>query len=192
MDCKESRRLLNTYLDGLLSGEERKAVDDHLAVCEHCRTHYRLMEGILVAVESEPILELGEDFTERVMAQVLKTKKAAIFSFENILLPVITAAAACVGIGFYLLWGRRLMPVLLKQGYLLNKISDWLLLAFYNWLTTLPSRAIDFIAELTSSKTFEQSSSIFGGLLLAYIIYQLVSLIYDNTRIKYMLRRFLP
>jgi len=55
MSCDAFEDLLPLYVEGELAGDERRRVDEHLAVCESCReslAFYRELETALVSRES--------------------------------------------------------------------------------------------------------------------------------------------
>jgi len=52
--CLEARRLFSPYLDGVMTGTEMLALQDHLSECEACGAHYqslRRTQQVLMSVE---------------------------------------------------------------------------------------------------------------------------------------------
>ena len=47
LSCQELVELVTDYLEGALPPEERARVDDHLGVCEGCRTYLAQMEATI-------------------------------------------------------------------------------------------------------------------------------------------------
>jgi anti-sigma factor (TIGR02949 family) len=45
--CEETRRQLDSYVDGELSGEEARGVEKHLASCDRCREVLGFERGLL-------------------------------------------------------------------------------------------------------------------------------------------------
>lgn len=66
LDCAETIRRLNDYLDRELAPDEVALVEAHLAVCEHCASEYgfesALLEEIKAKVNSKA---MPEDLRER-------------------------------------------------------------------------------------------------------------------------------
>lgn len=50
LDCRETVRRLWDYLDHQLSESETRAVDAHLADCDHCPKHFTFEREFLAAV----------------------------------------------------------------------------------------------------------------------------------------------
>lgn len=43
MNCKQTRRLLSSYLDGAVTGKEMLAIREHMAVCPDCNEQFALL-----------------------------------------------------------------------------------------------------------------------------------------------------
>ncbi len=71
MNCGESERLFDAYLDGQLTGTLRLEFDAHRLRCRHCQQTLAMLESCahLIATDRRGP-SLSADFTERVMADV--------------------------------------------------------------------------------------------------------------------------
>jgi anti-sigma factor (TIGR02949 family) len=74
LDCSEVVRALWEYLDGRAGAESRVAIDDHLAQCEGCRTHFAF-EARLVKTLAE--LRRVHSDPEKLRESVLETLRTA-------------------------------------------------------------------------------------------------------------------
>ena len=100
--CDAARRVLTPYVDGELVGDERRAVDDHLASCWPCRTLFaeeaRLGDSIRDAIpRHEPSTELRESVEAMLDARRARPR-AALRSL---------AAAAAVAVLAFGTWGAQ-------------------------------------------------------------------------------------
>jgi anti-sigma factor RsiW len=48
LTCEQAVALVTAYLDGALSGRERDRLDRHLALCPHCREHFKQIEATIL------------------------------------------------------------------------------------------------------------------------------------------------
>ncbi|MBL8879060.1 MAG: zf-HC2 domain-containing protein, partial [Phycisphaerales bacterium] len=79
MNCSEWEGLLDAYLDGQLSGALRLEFDAHRLRCRRCQQSLAMMEAIThVVATDERSPAISDDFTQRVMSQILSNKPAAI------------------------------------------------------------------------------------------------------------------
>lgn len=79
MKCSEFERLVDAYLDGELSSSLRLEFDAHRLHCRRCQLLMVMMEAVETVVASdnhEP--RLSDDFTERVMAGVKRSRPASL------------------------------------------------------------------------------------------------------------------
>jgi predicted anti-sigma-YlaC factor YlaD len=60
MSCEIIKDLLPLYLDGVCSDDSRTAVEEHLAVCEHCRAELQAMQTALPKGDTEQNLKEAE------------------------------------------------------------------------------------------------------------------------------------
>ena len=37
INCAHCKEQLSTYLDGIMTAEEKKLIEEHLSTCEHCK-----------------------------------------------------------------------------------------------------------------------------------------------------------
>ncbi len=165
MKCQQSREQLHLYIDGVLGKQEGRALEGHLAACPECRAELKLLKGIVEAIETEPLLEPGADFTSQVMIRLPEVAKRKVFSFENIFWISGIAAAFIAATWLSLAYGTHLVTILEEQISIFAKIGHWVILALQSFVY---------------SKNFAKGLSTVMGLFLSLVIYQLVSLIYDT------------
>lgn len=79
MDCSKARNLFDAYLDGELSPALATELGAHRLHCADCRHDLALMEvaGHVVALDGDFELELGEDFTSRLLSCMETTRQPA-------------------------------------------------------------------------------------------------------------------
>ena len=65
IDCYKVRRELSNYLDGDLTLELRRQVENHLASCSHCTAVYDGMRNVVTLLGDERVIELPEGFSRR-------------------------------------------------------------------------------------------------------------------------------
>ena len=51
MECKETLKLLNAYVDELLSWKENEVVDQHLKACSDCDCEYHQLKSPFMHVQ---------------------------------------------------------------------------------------------------------------------------------------------
>ncbi len=76
MNCKQTRALLDDYLDGLLDGAERRAVADHLGHCEACHRELELEQGLRTALHRLHAPEPTEGFFEQALERAARQAQA--------------------------------------------------------------------------------------------------------------------
>jgi len=68
MSCEQVRELLQDYATRELVPGERQAVDEHLLECDACRQELAVVSLVVSSLDSQPVLEPGPDFGQKVMA----------------------------------------------------------------------------------------------------------------------------
>jgi anti-sigma factor RsiW len=88
MDCQEIQKNLSSYLEELLSSEEKKLVEGHLSSCAHCRAELAELQktkdllGSLDDVEPPPWL------TAKIMARVREENEQRASFFKKFFFPL--------------------------------------------------------------------------------------------------------
>jgi hypothetical protein len=82
MNCENMKELLNAYIDNLLSGSEREAVEEHIASCPSCREELDELMHAVKLVRSLDRIVPPPWFSEQVMINIRKEeeKKKGIIS----------------------------------------------------------------------------------------------------------------
>lgn len=111
MNCKEARQLISPYLDGMLEGQERMTVRQHLDHCSLCRENYRdlsQLSGMLRSMGKD-IKPAPAGFADTVMLAVREdarlNKPNRFGSLGRYWKRVVPAAAAAVLLVFYAIQG---------------------------------------------------------------------------------------
>lgn len=75
MNCTGIAKLLSSYQDNELKGDLRLNVEEHLSVCEYCRTELKELAGISRDIAEIRDIEPGKNFTAEVMSAVKELKE---------------------------------------------------------------------------------------------------------------------
>ncbi|MEO0160723.1 MAG: anti-sigma factor [candidate division WOR-3 bacterium] len=90
--CNMPLELLSAYLDNELSGREKEQVADHLNTCPHCRRWVEECKKIEDTIREAEIQEPSTDFMyqlkNKVLSEVGKKKRVALWRYLSILAPV--------------------------------------------------------------------------------------------------------
>ncbi len=78
MDCKTSRRLLNDYLDDVLSWQEASGLEEHHSICPHCAEEFQEMASLRRLMRAMPRLEPPEDLALRTKIAASKLNRAPL------------------------------------------------------------------------------------------------------------------
>ena len=103
MKCEECSELLDLYINGELSDEERQEVDAHLSSCQQCREELAFAKKLQKELSSMPKPAVPEHFFEDVRAKIEaekhQAKRETFFSYFRMsrVAPVL-AAALLVGV----------------------------------------------------------------------------------------------
>ena len=79
MNCEEYTELLSARLDGELTAEEEKTLENHLNICPVCRAVAEDLERIHLSFESMEPVPAPEHFARDVMAEIRGTKVVPLF-----------------------------------------------------------------------------------------------------------------
>jgi len=108
MTCKDIEEKLTAYREGVLSPEERRIVESHLASCAKCSSALADLEKIVGLLKNLPEIEPPPWFTQKIMAQVHKEaeKKSGLlkrlFYPFHIKIPIEAFVTLCViALGLY-------------------------------------------------------------------------------------------
>ena len=72
MKCREARGYIAPYLDGAISRDVRRQMEQHLAICPACRQHLAVAEDVKLGGSSRP-LAIPDGFWEK-MDEALSTE----------------------------------------------------------------------------------------------------------------------
>jgi len=71
IDCYQVRQELSDYLEGDLTPQLRRRIEEHLQTCNHCRAVYDGMRNIMYLLGDEEVIELPEGFSQRLHKRLL-------------------------------------------------------------------------------------------------------------------------
>ncbi|MDD5772858.1 MAG: hypothetical protein PHX78_05250 [bacterium] len=88
MKCNDAKELIDYYIDGLLSGSEKKELVSHLECCVCCKKEYNDLKEMNDNLRSVSIVSVPDDFTNRVMDRVNKYSRNSMLDwFDFIFTP---------------------------------------------------------------------------------------------------------
>ncbi len=80
--CDAIREDLSAYIDGMLSEDEAKKVEQHLAACSECRKEHQFLSAVLHSAASMPTISVSDRFHEelhnKLVAEASKPKAIKI------------------------------------------------------------------------------------------------------------------
>ncbi|MFQ6083980.1 MAG: anti-sigma factor family protein [Candidatus Aminicenantia bacterium] len=97
MNCQYIEQLLNPYLEGELTSEEKLKVEKHLKVCSACKELLNSLGEVRKALSEWPELEVKEELIEKILVQTSKKEKIKPrfgFLFSPALHPAFALATA--------------------------------------------------------------------------------------------------
>lgn len=110
LDCAVVKDLLPLYIDGLISGETQRWLDEHLQECEGCRKCLAEM-----SVQSQTAKQ-DEAETDRTLAEVLKSVEFHMLVRSIGVMVLMLVAAACYVLFPREMFGFKYLPLLLLGG----------------------------------------------------------------------------
>ena len=63
--CEECERMLQPFLDRVLTDEERAEAEAHLAGCSYCRRRYKFEEEFRILVRQAAVEEMPPDLKQK-------------------------------------------------------------------------------------------------------------------------------
>jgi hypothetical protein len=88
MECSKIREKLSDYLDGLVSSEEKRLIDEHLMSCESCRESLSDLRKTVNHVQNLQEIEPPQWLTERIMARVRSESQPKKRILEKLFYPL--------------------------------------------------------------------------------------------------------
>ena len=70
MSCKDIERKLSAYLEGIVSSEEKKQIENHLSSCQMCRRAFEELKRTVALVKGLEQVESPPWFTQKIMSRV--------------------------------------------------------------------------------------------------------------------------
>jgi hypothetical protein len=107
-ECDKFQSLFSKYIEGDLFPEQRKSLEDHLALCPPCQKAVRRLKVLCKSLKSMPVLTTSPDFESRLHQQIagLGDGNSIHFSIpiNNWKIPAAASFAAIVVIGIFLVF----------------------------------------------------------------------------------------
>ena len=99
--CAHCKEQLSAYLDGIMTAEEKKLIEEHLSMCEHCKA---ALSELIKTQETLRNLEEVEPppwFTQKIMNRVREEAESKKGLFQRLFYPLhikipIEALATCL------------------------------------------------------------------------------------------------
>jgi putative zinc finger protein/predicted integral membrane protein DUF2275 len=88
MECSKIREKLSDNLDGLVSSEEKRLIDEHLMSCESCRESLSDLRKTVNHVQNLQEIEPPQWLTERIMARVRSESQPKKKILEKLFYPL--------------------------------------------------------------------------------------------------------
>ena len=85
MSCPSFQEMLSAYLDGELSPEEARSLEEHLAVCEDCRRELEELKSLVAALGSLPPPEMPLGLHAAIMGRVRSEASTGFGRFRRVL-----------------------------------------------------------------------------------------------------------
>jgi hypothetical protein len=107
-ECDKFQSLFSKYIEGDLFPEQRKSLEDHLALCPPCQKAVKRLKALCKSLKSMPVLTTSPDFESRLHRQIagLGDGNSIHFSIpiNNWKIPAAASFAAIVVIGIFLVF----------------------------------------------------------------------------------------
>ena len=87
MDCQEIQKSLSSYLEGLLSSEEKKRVEEHLSSCVNCRAELAELKKAKDLLRNLDDVEPPPWLTAKIMARVREEKERRASFLKKLFFP---------------------------------------------------------------------------------------------------------
>ncbi len=75
MDCKRAREIIDFYIDGEITQEEKEALEEHLKTCISCKIYYEDISKLHNILSGGNYLKPREGFTEGVIARLPRRRR---------------------------------------------------------------------------------------------------------------------
>ncbi len=125
-NCEVYRRWMSLKLDGLLTQDQERALQAHLATCAACRAEWEALQFVSCLLDEQPMVPAPSGFVVRVerrLAAERGTKRRGVIGATALALGALSLAALGLSSLAGLLF--QLWP-LLNQTSLLDNFTGWL------------------------------------------------------------------
>ncbi|MBO8171481.1 MAG: anti-sigma factor [Bacillaceae bacterium] len=75
VDCRFFQKYMHQYFDGELNPREKKLLNEHMRECGACDRHFHQLEKTLALLQSASHVQVPDNFTQSVMAQLPDNKE---------------------------------------------------------------------------------------------------------------------
>lgn len=146
MNCKKIEELLSLYLEGNLSGEDKKIVQKHLDSCPECFSLFHYLKETTKALREFPQIEMSEELKNR-LYEIPQPKKKFRVSFDLLLRPSLQPLLAAATVFLILVSAYLFNP----KKNLINRTIDRQLHLGYSKVETLYVKTESLAYSLTHS-----------------------------------------
>lgn len=128
MNCDKSNLYMMKYIDGDITEEEAKRLNEHILCCEKCKKDFEIYDNILKDFAFIPEFEAPEGFENEVMQKISALNGIEIYTFKNKIMSIIWGLFTIIfGSGAMLLFYREsIIKSLSQTQYFAEKISNFL------------------------------------------------------------------
>jgi hypothetical protein len=103
MECEQTLKLLNSYVDDMISWQEAAMVDEHLQICSHCAYELHQLKSLRQLMRSIKRQELPQDLALRTKIKASKQDARLVFErtfakVEDFLRPIAIPAFSGVAL----------------------------------------------------------------------------------------------
>lgn len=107
MNCIDTQKRLEDFLDGTLNGATRDSMQEHLDRCDDCRSQVAQALALQSALKGMPVPPPSPGFEDRVLRRAIDTHGKRLSGWRSSMIATAVAASLIAGIGIGLQVGRH-------------------------------------------------------------------------------------
>lgn len=74
MKCSKIQQLLSNYVDGSVSKDEKRTIEDHLKTCTSCQNELEMLQKLGQALDTEGRVPVSNNFKNLVLNRIKKSR----------------------------------------------------------------------------------------------------------------------
>lgn len=106
-ECDKFRSLFSSYIDGEILPENRKSLEDHLAICPPCAQAVKRLKEMCNSLRNLPILTTSPDFEYKLHQQIANIGNSHSIQFsipiQNWKIPVAASLVVLAGVSVFII-----------------------------------------------------------------------------------------